>query len=170
MWLSGCAVHCYVWMLSNLFQYLYIGSCQRIANKVINVSVGGMLLTTASSVCYLRIAIDPTLMEFACFVVSKVQSRVTSIFKFGTLSLVILCIHCILLCAATFLLLWCCLVSYWFTSRVHAKFVCQEVITILCCWIMFYFDEASTLPHCHSKFLIYKKLFPIIFTRYFLVL
>ena len=48
---------------------MLIGSCQRIriVNKVINVSVGGTLLTTASSVCYLGITIDPTLMEFACF-------------------------------------------------------------------------------------------------------
>ena len=44
---------------------LLIGSCQRIANKLINVSVGGTLLTTASSGHYLGITVDPTLLEFA---------------------------------------------------------------------------------------------------------
>ena len=40
---------------------MLIGSRQRIANKAINVSVGGTLLTTANSVRYLVITIDPTL-------------------------------------------------------------------------------------------------------------
>ena len=46
---------------------MLIGSRQRIANKAINVSVGGTLLTIASSIRYLGVTIDPTLMEFACF-------------------------------------------------------------------------------------------------------
>ena len=40
---------------------MLIGSRQRITNKVINVSVGGTLLTTASSVHYLGVKFDPTL-------------------------------------------------------------------------------------------------------------
>ena len=76
-------------MLSNLL----IGGHQRIANKGINVSVGGTLLTTASSVRYLGVTIDPTLSWnlHVSDVVSKVRSRVASILRFGTLSPVILC-------------------------------------------------------------------------------
>ena len=38
-----------------------MGSRQRIANKTLNVSVGGTLLTQVSSVRYLGVTIDPTL-------------------------------------------------------------------------------------------------------------
>ena len=62
-------------------------------HKAINVSVGGTLLTTASSVCYLGITIDPTLSWnfHISDVVSKARSRVAYIVRFGTLSPVILC-------------------------------------------------------------------------------
>ena len=39
-------------------------SCQRTANKTLNISVGGMLVNQVSSVHYLEVTIDP--MEFAC--------------------------------------------------------------------------------------------------------
>ena len=40
---------------------MLIGSCQRIANKTLNVSVGGTVLNRATSVRYLGVIIDPTL-------------------------------------------------------------------------------------------------------------
>ena len=51
------------------------------------------MLTTASSVCYLGITIDPTLSWnlHVSDMVSKVRSRVASILRFGTLSPLILC-------------------------------------------------------------------------------
>ena len=45
-----------------------IRSCQKIANKTLNISIGGTLLAQASSVHYVGITIDPTLLIFGCSV------------------------------------------------------------------------------------------------------
>ena len=88
------------------------------------------MLTTASSVHYLGVTIDPTLSwnSHASDVVSKVQSRVASILRFGTLSPVILCSLYTAFVLTLFYycdVVWCSTTTK-FTSvieRVHAKFV-----------------------------------------------
>ena len=64
---------------------ILIGSQQRIANKSLNVSIGGTLLTQVISVQYLGIIIDNTLswtLQIS-YVVSRVRSRVASIVCLG---------------------------------------------------------------------------------------
>ena len=74
MWLTGFAVLNYDSML--------IWSRQRIANKTLNVLVGGTLLTQVSFVHYLGVTIDPTLSWnlHVSNVVSIVRSRIASLF------------------------------------------------------------------------------------------
>jgi len=72
---------------------LLIGSRQRVANKTLNVSVGGKLLTQVSFVCYLGVTIDPSLSWnlHISNVVSRVRSQIASLFCFGSLSPVVFC-------------------------------------------------------------------------------
>jgi len=105
---------------------LLIGSRQRVPNKTLNVSVGGKLLTQVSSVHYLGFTIDPFLSWnlHISNLVLKVRSWIASLFRFGSLSPVVLCM---LYTATSLWLLRCCLVplQLQFTSlleRVHSKF------------------------------------------------
>jgi len=79
-------------MLSSLNNSMLIGSCQRIANKTLNVTVWGKVLTQVGSVCYLGVTIDLSLSWNlqVSNVVSRVRSWVASLLQFGSLSPVIL--------------------------------------------------------------------------------
>jgi len=72
---------------------LLIGSRQRVADKKLNVSVGGKLLAQVSSVHYLGVTIDSSLSWnlHISNVVSKIRSQIVSLFCFGSLSPVMLC-------------------------------------------------------------------------------
>ena len=61
---------------------MLIGSQQKIANKSLNVSIGGTLLTQVNSVQYSGIIIDKMLLQISN-VVSRVRSRVASTVCFG---------------------------------------------------------------------------------------
>ena len=66
---------------------MLIGSRQRIADKTLNISVGGTVLNRATSVWYLGVIIDPTLSWSSHIfnVVSRVRSRLSSIIRYGSL-------------------------------------------------------------------------------------
>jgi len=69
---------------------MLIGSRQRILGKSFNVSVGGtaIALSQVSSVQYLGVIIDPTLSWSLHItnIASRVRSRLSSIFRYGTLT------------------------------------------------------------------------------------
>ena len=69
-----------------VWKCLPVGSRQRIANKSLNVSIGGTLLAQVNSVRYLGILIDSTLSWTLHIsnVVSKVRSCVASIIRYGS--------------------------------------------------------------------------------------
>jgi len=69
-------------MLLNLTPCMLIGNRQRIANKSLDVSIGGSLLTQVNSVRYLGVIIDNALSWSLCIsnVASRVRSCVTSIY------------------------------------------------------------------------------------------
>ena len=113
-----------------VWRCLPVGSRQRIANKSLNVSIGGTLLAQVNSVRYLGILIDNTLSWTLHIsnVVSKVRSCVASIIRYGSLTPSVLC-----LLYTTFVLLlldycdvvWCPTTAKLtaMIERVHSKFV-----------------------------------------------
>ena len=66
---------------------MLIGSRQRVADKELNISVGGNFLTQVNSVRYLGVLIDPVLSwtPHVHSLVSKTRSRLASIVRFGSL-------------------------------------------------------------------------------------
>ena len=126
LWL--CSSHlCLNVIKSNV---MLIGSRQKILNKSLNVSVGGAALRQANFVRYLGVLLDPTLSWslHVCNVVSRVRSRLSSIFRYGTLSPAMLC----LLYSAFVLplfdycdVVWCPTTAKLtsMVERVHSKFV-----------------------------------------------
>ena len=73
---------------------MLIGSCQRIANKSLHVSVGGNRLTQVNSVQYLGVLIDSVLSWTSqiCNMFSRIRSRLASIARYGSLPPTMLCV------------------------------------------------------------------------------
>ena len=73
---------------------MLIGSRQRISGKSFNVSIGGMALSQVDSVRYLGVIIDPTLSWSLHItnIASRARSRLSSIFRYGTLTPAVLCL------------------------------------------------------------------------------
>ena len=73
---------------------MLLGSRQRIANKSLDVSVGGTSLPQVNSVRYLGIIIDNTLSWslHISSVVSRVRSHVASLIRYGSLPPAVLCL------------------------------------------------------------------------------
>ena len=73
---------------------MLIGSRQRISGKSFNVSIGGMALSQVDSVRYLGVIIDPTLSWSLHItnIASGARSRLSSIFRYGTLTPAVLCL------------------------------------------------------------------------------
>ena len=73
---------------------MLIESCQRVADKTLNVSVGGNVLTQVNSVRYLGVLIDPILSWTLHIhgMVSRIRSRLASVVRYGTLPPAVLCV------------------------------------------------------------------------------
>ena len=79
---------------------MLIGSCQRVADKGLHVSVGGNTLTQVNSVWYLGDSVLSWSLHI-CNVVSRIRSRLASIVHYGSLPLAVLCIIIFSFCDAT---------------------------------------------------------------------
>jgi len=73
---------------------MLILSQQRIACKVLTVSISGVVFNQVNSVRYLGLIIDSTLSWSLHItnIVSRVQLRISSMLRFGTLPPVVLCL------------------------------------------------------------------------------
>ena len=73
---------------------MLIGSHQRVANKELCVSIGGNVLTQVNSVRYLGVLID-TVLSWTLHIntmASRIRSRLSSIFRYGSLPPALLCL------------------------------------------------------------------------------
>ena len=66
---------------------MLIGSCQRMADKALSISVCGNVLTQVNSVRYLSVLIDPV-FSWTLHVrsmVTRIRSRLASVVRYGSL-------------------------------------------------------------------------------------
>ena len=109
---------------------MLIGSCQKITNKSLHVSVGGNRLTQVNSVWYLGVLIDSVLSWTLqiCNMVSRIRSRLASIAHYGSLPTAVFCVlysafvmplydYCDVVWSPTTMKLSCLI------ERVHSKFL-----------------------------------------------
>ena len=80
---------------------MLIGTCQRVADKTLSVSVGGNVLTQVNSVWYLGVLINSALSWTLHIHISRIRSRHASVVHYGSLSPVVLCVV-FSFCDATF--------------------------------------------------------------------
>ena len=124
-------------------------SDKRVSGKSFNVSIGGMALSQVDSVRYLGVIIDPTLSWSLHItnIASRARSRLSSIFRYGTLTPAVLC----LLYSAFVLplfdycdVVWCPTTAK-FTAlieRTHSKFM-KKIASIVPEQVFLYFGGTS---------------------------